>query len=148
MKHSEVNWTRLIDLGKRLVGKPYRLGAEVSLNETDPDRIKEIDCSELVEWLYAQIGLSVPDGSYNQAKVVRRLEFGPPPAKDSLLIGDLGFKWNPDNRVVHHVGVFIGEGQVLEAKGTQWGVVTTPFDEYISSSHFAYWGRLRTIEDA
>ena len=148
MKHSEINWPHLLNFGKKLIGKPYVFGAEVDLNNPDPDKIKAIDCSELVEVLFASIGLRVPDGSYNQAKVVKKLAFGPPPNVDVLLIGDLGFKWNPETEVVHHVGIFTGEGMVLEAKGKNWGVVETPFKEYINSPHFAFWGRLKSIEDA
>ncbi|HYF34346.1 MAG TPA: NlpC/P60 family protein [Prosthecobacter sp.] len=148
MKHSEINWPHLINLGKKLVGKPYVFGAEVSLKNPDPDHIKAIDCSELVEWLFAQINISMPDGSYNQAKMCRPLKFDQGIGSDVLLIGDLGFKWNPDTEAIHHVGIFIGEGTVLEAKGKKWGVVQTPFADYTKSDHFAYWGRLKTVEDA
>ena len=56
-KHSEVNWSKFVSLGRQLVGKPYNFGVEVNLKETDAARIKAIDCSELVEWLYAQVGI-------------------------------------------------------------------------------------------
>lgn len=148
MKHSEIPWSRFIELGKKLVGKPYSFGVEVNLKESNPDNIKGLDCSELVEYLFAQIGIVVPDGSYNQAKVCRQLKFGPPPATDVLLIGDLGFKWIPETKSIHHVGVHIGGDSVLEAKGEQWGVVITPYKDFVLSPHFAYWGRLKTIEDA
>lgn len=148
MKHSEINWPHLISLGKKLVGKPYVFGAEVDLKDPDPAHINAIDCSELVEWLYAQINVSMPDGSYNQAKMCKRLEFNAGLASDILLLGDLGFKWDPETHAIHHVGIFIGNGEVLEAKGKKWGVVLTPFADYVSSEHFAYWGRLKTVEDA
>lgn len=149
MKHSEINWSKLIDLGRKLVGKPYVFGAEVKLNDPSPDHIKAIDCSELVEWLFAQIGITVPDGSYNQAKTCKRLSFVPGDIKsDVLLIGDLGFKWDPETQAIHHVGIYIDEGMVLEAKGKSWGVVLTPYGDYVKSTHFAWWGRLKNIEDA
>lgn len=145
-KHSEINWTKFIDLGRRLVGKPYVFGAEVNPNDPNPDNIKAIDCSELVEWLYAQIGIRVPDGSYNQAKVCVRTY--PGQTSYAPLIGDLGFKADPETDVVHHVGAYIGNRQVLEARGKKWGVVITPFEDYIGSSHFAFWGRLKQIQNA
>lgn len=157
MKHSEINWAHLIESGKKLVGKPYVFGAEVSLSEPDPTKIKAIDCSELVEYLYANLqkvdgsraALSMPDGSYNQAKVCRRLNFVPnDPSSDVLLLGDLGFKWEPETQSIHHVGIFIGDGKVLEAKGKSYGVVLTDFDDYRKSSHFAFWGRHQKIVDA
>ena len=157
MKHSDLNWAKFIENGRKLVGKPYVFGAEVNLNEPDASKIKEIDCSELVEYLFANLlfvsgeraGLAMPDGSYNQAKVVRKLEFRPDDtSSDVLLIGDLGFKWDPETNVIHHVGIFIDKGKVLEAKGKKWGVVLTDCADYVASSHFAFWGRHRKIEDA
>ena len=143
-KHSEINWPKFIAFGKELVGKPYRLGAEVNIHDIlksqNPADIKEIDCSELVEVLFRLVGVPVPDGSYNQFKVSR-------PVIGDLLIGDLGFKWNPENQVVHHVGVWI-DGAVLEAKGKAFGVILTPRESYERSSHFAGWRRLNAIADA
>jgi cell wall-associated NlpC family hydrolase len=137
---SKVDWAKLVRLGKQLVGKPYRFGEEVSLKETDPSKISAIDCSELVEWLFAQVGIVVPDGSYNQFKVSN-------PVAGDLRTGDLGFKWIPETHAVHHVGVWIGD-TVLEAKGKAWGVVLTPRKDFEASPHFAMWRRLSNIKDA
>lgn len=142
MKHSEINWPKLIDLGLKLVGTPYVFGAEVNLKDPDISHIKAIDCSELIEYLFAQIGIQVPDGSYNQAKVCRKIQAG------EILIGDLIFLWNPENEVIHHVGINLGEGRILEAKGKAYGVVITPIPRLLHSSHFAFFGRLKQIEDA
>lgn len=150
MKHTEINWAHFVSQGLKLVGKPYKLGSEVDLKNPDPNTIKAIDCSELVEWLFANLtliaggpaGIIFPDGSYNQAKIARHVP------QDHLLIGDLGFKWNPDNKVIHHVGVHIGESRILEAKGTEFGTIITPVDKYMASSHFAFWGRHPKIVDA
>jgi cell wall-associated NlpC family hydrolase len=96
----------------------------------------------LIEWLFHQVGIPVPDGSYNQAKVVNCVP------TDKLLIGDLAFKWCPETEVIHHVGVYIGEGRILEAKGKAYGVVITDKILYEASNHFAFYGRLKIIEDA
>lgn len=156
MKHSDINWAHLIEMGKKLVGKPYVFGAEINLSEQDATKIKAIDCSELVEYLFANLqkidgtraGLTMPDGSYNQAKMCRRLEFKAGITSDVLLIGDLGFKWEPETEAIHHVGIFVGNGEVLEAKGKKWGVVLTKFSDYEQSDHFAFWGRHQKIIDA
>jgi cell wall-associated NlpC family hydrolase len=140
-KHSEINWSRFRDLGLKLVGKPYVFGAETNLKDADPDHITGIDCSETSEWMFAQVFIVAPDGAYNQFKVCRPIQGDP-------LIGDLGFKWDPETRVVHHVGIYLGNNEVLEAKGKSWGVVLTPRDVYEKSSHFAMWGRLNQIIDA
>lgn len=140
MKDSTINWARFVNLGQRLVGKPYVFAAETNLADPDPDHIKELDCSELVEWLYAQIGLAMPDGSYNQFKVTVPITGAP-------RVGDLGFKWIPETKSVHHVGVFLGD-QVLEAKGKSWGTILTERTVYEASSQFAGWRRHKDIKDA
>lgn len=141
MKNSEINWDRFVSLGLRLIGKPYIFGVEVDLFDPDPTHIKALDCSELTEWLFAQIKLFIPDGSYNQIKHTTPVE------KGNVRIGDLGFKANPENGVVHHVGVYIGDGKVLEAKGTAWGTILTDKIEFEASTHFLSWGRHILIED-
>lgn len=141
MKHSAMGWSRLVDFLKRQVGKPYVFGVENDPQETNWDNYKAWDCSEIVEVAFSKIGITVPDGSYNQAKVCNVITGDP-------LIGDMGFKWDPETQVIHHVGICIGNGCIIEAKGKQWGVVMTPIQVYTSSSHWAFWGRLKTIQDA
>lgn len=141
MRYDEIDWKTFLEIGKKQVGKPYRFGHEVDLNETDSDKIAAFDCSELVQYLYKRIGLYIEDGSYNQAKYVRAVP------KDNVKVGDLGFKADPENGTIHHVGLYYGEGLVLEAKGKSWGVVLTPRSDYEASSHFLKWGRHKLIED-
>lgn len=140
LKHSEIDWAKFIRLGKQLVGKPYNFGIELNLKEADPAKFPALDCSELVEWLFAQIAITVPDGSYNQFKVTK-------PVAGDLVVGDLGFKWHPDTHSVHHVGVWIGDA-VLEAKGKAWGVILTSRKDFESSPDWAGWRRLPSIVDA
>jgi cell wall-associated NlpC family hydrolase len=58
-----VDWNKFKEIGEKQLGKPYSFGVEDNLKDADP---KAFDCSELVEWLYAQVGVVVPDGSMNQ----------------------------------------------------------------------------------
>jgi cell wall-associated NlpC family hydrolase len=141
-KHSEINWASLIEFLLQQVGKPYVFGVENDPTEYDWTKYRSWDCSEIVEVAFFKIGLEFPDGSYNQAKVVQKI------LNQSLLIGDLGFKWNPETEVIHHVGINIGDNRIVEAKGKAWGVVITPMNEYIASSHFAFFGRHKEILDA
>lgn len=140
-KHSEINWARFISVANQLVGKPYIFGAETDLKDPDPTHIKALDCSEIVEWLFARIFIDVPDGSYNQYKVSR-------PVVGEPWIGDLGFKWHPDTQVIHHVGIYLADNKVIEAKGAKWGVIITPREEYEKSTDWAGWRRLNQIQDA
>jgi cell wall-associated NlpC family hydrolase len=149
IKHSDLNWAGFVELGKKLVGKPYKMGAELNLGDLNTDHIKAIDCSELTEYLFANLKkidgtraeLNLPDGSYNQAKVCKHVDRNMP------LIGDLVFKWWPDTQVIHHAGVFIGDEKILEAKGLAYGVILSDVEKYVNN-HFAFWGRHPKIEDA
>ena len=139
-KHSEINWPQFIKHATQLVGTPYVFGAETRLDDPDPTHVKELDCSELCEWLFAQVGIMVPDGVYNQFKASS-------PITGEPLIGDLGFKWIPETQSVHHVGILIMPDKVIEAKGKAWGVVLTDRRVYEASPHFAMWRMLNAIRD-
>lgn len=41
---------------------------------------------------------------------------------------------------IHHVGVYVGHGICIEAKGTRWGVVTSKPD------HWDHWGELKMVD--
>lgn len=146
IKHSEVNWALFLDFLLKQIGKPYNFGIENDPKENDWNKYKAWDCAELVENSFYKIGLSLPDGSYNQAKVVKHVDV------NTLLMGDLGFKHFPDTGVIHHVGIYVGNQKevpcVIEAKGINYGVVLTPLKDYMNTSHFAFWGRHKEILDA
>ena len=84
-------------LGKR--GDPYVWGA------AGPSAF---DCSGLVLWAYAQVGISLPHytgDQWNQGEHVSRSQLQP---------GDLVFFGSP----IHHVGMFVGNGTMIEAPYT------------------------------
>jgi cell wall-associated NlpC family hydrolase len=61
-----------------------------------------------------------------------------------LEVGDLVFRWNLTNKY-YHVGVYAGNGKVIEAKGRDDGVVIRD----INASGSAYWnryGKLKCLE--
>jgi len=78
------------------------------------------DCSGLVLYLCKQLGFSVPHGSnsiWRECLSEKRI-IG---AKD-IPAGALVFKLR-NGTDYYHVGVYVGGGKVVEAKGTQAGVV-------------------------
>ncbi|HUZ82188.1 MAG TPA: NlpC/P60 family protein [Gaiellaceae bacterium] len=62
------------------------------------------DCSGLVMWAYAQVGVSLPHSSYAM------YGYGVPVSKDQLAPGDLVFFDG-----LGHVGLYIGGGQFVDA---------------------------------
>jgi cell wall-associated NlpC family hydrolase len=81
-------------LGK--IGSPYRWGA------SGPSAF---DCSGLVKWAFEQEGVSLPRTSRAMASA------GTPVAKSDLRPGDLVLFYRP----VSHVGIYVGNGQVVHA---------------------------------
>ncbi|MDQ4116120.1 MAG: C40 family peptidase, partial [Actinomycetota bacterium] len=81
-------------LGK--IGAPYRWGA------TGPSAF---DCSGLVKWAFEQEGVSLPRTSRAMASA------GAPVSKADLRPGDLVLFYRP----VSHVGIYVGNGQVVHA---------------------------------
>jgi len=81
------------------VGKPYQWGAAV------PD---SYDCSGLTMWAWAQAGVGLPHNS--------GMQYGSLPhvSTSSLQPGDLLFFGSP----IHHVGMYVGSGQMVEAPYT------------------------------
>ena len=83
----------------RQLGKPYRWGA------AGPDRF---DCSGLTMWVWGKAGVSLPHSSRMQINYGRRVSRG------ELLPGDLVFYGHP----IHHVGIYVGNGQYIAAPHT------------------------------
>lgn len=89
------------------LGKPYVWGAE------GPN---SFDCSGLVHYVFGQNGISTPRVSRDQYK------FGKSISKSNLQPGDLIFSSTSSNKTVNHVGIYVGNGQMIHAPNSN-GVV-------------------------
>ena len=98
------------------VGSPYQWGA------AGPD---SFDCSGLTMWAWAQAGVSLPHNSGAQYAATRRVEQG------DWQPGDLLFYGSP----IHHVGLYIGGGRVVEAPytGTTVRVASAARPDYVGA---------------
>jgi cell wall-associated NlpC family hydrolase len=88
-----------VDAALSQVGKPYQWGA------SGPD---SYDCSGLTMWAWAHAGVSLPHNSGAQYSTTKRVP------RPDLAPGDLLFYGNP----IHHVAMYIGNGQMVEAPYT------------------------------
>jgi len=105
-----------VDAALSQVGKPYQWGAE------GPD---SYDCSGLTLWAWAHAGVSLPHNSgmqYNATPRVPRNDWQP---------GDLLFFGSP----IHHVAMYIGNGQMVEAPytGSKVRVVNAARSDYVGA---------------
>jgi peptidoglycan DL-endopeptidase CwlO len=85
-----------VDAALAQVGDPYVWAG------AGPD---SFDCSGLTMWSWAQAGVSLPHNSGMQYAATPRV------AQSDLQPGDLVFFGSP----IHHVGLYIGSGQMVEA---------------------------------
>lgn len=99
------------------------------------------DCSGLFTWAFKQLGGYMYHGSNtmyksyctDKGKLTADL-------KKTLLPGTAVFTGTEGNH--GHVGLFIGDGVVIEAKGTQAGCVKSK----ITESRWTYWGQLKGVD--
>ena len=101
------------------------------------------DCSGLVRWAMKQLGVDVVHHAtyqYTDASSPKgKLKNGQRTDGQPLLPGTLVFLQGSEAKI-HHVGVYVGDGVVIEAKGTQSGVVTSGLDKW------DHWGQLKTVD--
>ncbi|RNL80241.1 transglycosylase SLT domain-containing protein [Nocardioides marmorisolisilvae] len=89
----------VVSEAKKYLGVPYVWGG------TDPK--SGLDCSGLVQLVYKNLGYDLPRVSGDQAKAGTEVTGGLAAAKP----GDVLAFGSP----VHHVGIYIGDGQMIEA---------------------------------
>ncbi|WP_110945734.1 C40 family peptidase [Streptomyces avicenniae] len=91
------------------LGKPYGWGA------TGPDAY---DCSGLTQAAWRAAGVSLPRTSYSQVGVGARV------SREQLAPGDLVFYYSG----LSHVGIYVGEGQIIHAARSGTPVRLAPVD--------------------
>ena len=97
---SSATGARIVEIAMQYLGVPYVWAA------SSPSGF---DCSGLVMYVYAKVGVSLPHSSRMQ------YDYGTSVPKDQLQPGDLVFFYNP----IHHVGIYIGNGQMINATGSR-----------------------------
>ena len=97
-------------------GDPYVFGAEARFDDPDP---VAFDCSELVEWAAARLGVRFVDGAENQRDACRNAGTLMPVAEGVRTRGALLFRINVRG---DHVAISLGDGKTIEARGRAYGV--------------------------
>lgn len=99
-------------------GDRYVFGSEASFSDPDPD---VFDCSELVEWALHRLGISYPDGTWNQYAFSKRAGLAIPIDRAIRTPGALLFQ---GYQASQHVAVSRGDHTTIEARGRAYGVNT------------------------
>ena len=104
------------------------------------------DCSGLFSWAFRQLGGYMYHGSdtmyrkycvnKGELKKGKRTDYG------TLKPGTAIFVWNGEK--YSHVGLFVGNGTVIEAMGTIYGVTTTK----VTAGKWTHWGELAGVDYA
>ena len=105
------------------LGKPYVWGGASPATS--------FDCSGLVQWSYAQVGISLPRTAQAQYDATV------PVAPSAMQPGDLVFFANtyPSSDWVTHVGIYIGNGQMINAANPSQGIVVLPLADPYWAAH-------------
>lgn len=99
-------------------GDTYIYGAETNLADSNPSAF---DCSELIEWACAQVGVYMPDQSTAQINYAKSKGMGLTVAEGLNTYGAiLYYSGGP------HIAVSLGNGETIEAVGTGYGVRKMP----------------------
>lgn len=97
-----VSGSELVQYALSFVGNPYVWGGK------DPNT--GADCSGFTSYVYAHFGISIPSYSYAQRSVGQEVSYAN--AQPGDLICYAG-----------HVAIYMGNGQIVHAKGTAYGIV-------------------------
>jgi cell wall-associated NlpC family hydrolase len=122
----------VVTLARQYLGWPYVWGGA--------DPATGFDCSGLVQWLYGQLGVALPRTAQAQFDGTARL------APEQLQPGDLVFfaqTYADAANWITHVGLYVGDGQMINAPTEGEVVQTMPVFTGFWGEHYAGGGRAR-----
>ncbi len=97
-----VSGSSIVQYALNFVGNPYVWGGK------DPNT--GADCSGFTSYVYAHFGISIPSYSYSQRSVGKEVSYANAKAGDLICYNG-------------HVAIYMGNGQIVHAKGTAYGIV-------------------------
>ena len=96
-----VSGNAVVQYALGFVGNPYVWGGK------DPNT--GADCSGFTSYVYAHFGISIPSYSYSQRSVGKEVSYANAKAGDLICYAG-------------HVAIYMGNGQIVHAKGTAYGI--------------------------
>lgn len=118
--------SRAADHALAMVGKPYRYGGNSP---------KGFDCSGLVQYSYARVGVKLPHGTRNLLQVSR------PVSRNKLRRGDLVF-FTQEGKKSSHVALYLGGDRFVHSPSSGKNVYIAGFNDPYWRRHFTEARRL------
>lgn len=114
------------------IGTPYLFGGKTR---------KGADCSGFVMMSFIEaLDIKLPRLSREQGEYCRKIR------KSDLEPGDLVFFWTSKEKDrVTHVGIYVGDNNMIHASSTK-GVCVSPIDSKYFSEHYHHSGRVEELE--
>ncbi|MEN8654398.1 C40 family peptidase [Streptomyces sp. 21So2-11] len=113
---------KALDWAMHQLGTQYQWGGTCT-DSHGPDPMGRCDCSSLMQQAYAHVGIKLTRTTYTQVNE------GKPVSPSKLQPGDLIFSRGTASRP-EHVGMYMGEGLVIEAPRTSKPVRITPIKDW------------------
>lgn len=107
---------KMIEQGTTFLGTPYQFGAKVGETES-------FDCSSYIAYLLGEQGIMFPRTASDQSQEGMKIP------RDEIKRGDLLFFDTALNGNIEHVGIYLGDNQMLHVS-TSRGVQITEFFDY------------------
>ncbi|MFI5751105.1 C40 family peptidase [Streptomyces sp. NPDC051644] len=121
-KDADPKARKAIEWAMHQLGTLYQWGGTCT-NSHGPDPMARCDCSSLMQQAYAQVGVTLTRTTYTQVNEGKAVS--PAQLKPGDLIFSRGSAARPE-----HVGMYMGEGLVIEAPRTTKPVRITPIKDW------------------
>lgn len=107
---------------------------------------KVADCSGLFSWAFKQLGGYMYHGSDTMYRkyctATGELKSGARTDGQGLKPGTAVFVWKESKKKYTHVGLYVGNGLVIEAAGARQGVISGK----VTASKWTHWGELKGVD--
>lgn len=118
-----ITGNQAIDFASTQLGSPY-IWADMNPKGQKGGPGTGFDCSGLTKWVYQKMGISLPHSAAQQRDMAQSV------GRNQLQPGDLVFfnygRLGPND--ADHVGIYMGNGQMIAASSGAGEVVTQPVD--------------------
>lgn len=105
-----------------------------------------LDCSGLTKWAYGELGVWLPRYSIDQRDYGTRIELKRARAGDLIFCsGYRSYYWDDPKDGVGHVGLLTGKRTVIQAAGSEIGIVETGIESFTRKNSFQ--GVTRILDD-